>query len=476
MSITAGELDLCFMSIAELSQKLRDREISPVDVTRAMLKRIDRHNEQMRVYVTVTRDQALAQARQAEQEINAGNYRGPLHGVTVSLKDNISTRGIRTSCASMVDTNWVPDEDATVYRRLREAGAILVGKANLNEYAFSMNPSFPPPLNPWRLDRTPAGSSSGSGVGVAAGMVHASIGSDTGGSGRAPAKANGCVGFKATYGRVSRWGVFPLSYSLDHTTMMTRTVRDSALMLRATSGYDAWDENSLEAVAPDFSAKIGKSVSGMRIGIARGHTYQDVDQDVMGMVRNAAATFESLGARVEHVRLPYVEHCLDTYAATMNPEAATIHYHNLRHSAAGFGEMARSRLDLGNIIPATAYVHAQRVRKLMRDGLREVFQRYDLIIGPTAPTITGKAGAISQMVNGREVDNRDLEDGYTNYYNLTGAPAIVLPGGFSHEDTPIGLQIAGKWFDEATILQGAYAYEQATDWHTRRPLYPREAN
>lgn len=476
MSTIASERDLCFMSIADLGEKLRNREISPVDVTRAMLDRIERHNEEMRVYITITRDEALAQAKQAEQEINAGNYRGPLHGVTVSLKDNISTNGIRTSCASMVNTDWVPDVDATVYRKLREAGAILVGKANLNEYAFSMNPSFPAPRNPWHFDRSPAGSSSGSGVGVAAGMVHGSIGSDTGGSGRAPANVNGCVGFKATYGRVSRWGVFPLSYSLDHTTMMTRTVRDSALMLQATSGYDPHDENSLDMDVPDFSAKIGQDIAGLRIGIGRGYNYEDVDEDIMRLMRDAAATFRSLGATVEEVRLPYVEYCLDTYAATMNPEAATIHYHHLRDSAEGLGPTARNRLDLGNIIPATAYVHAQRVRKLMRDGLREVLRSYDLIINPASPTITGVAGAMSEMVRGKEVNNRDLGDGYTNYYSLTGAPAIVLPGGFSREDTPIGLQIAGNWFDEATIVQAAYAFEQATDWHKRQPPFPRDAN
>ena len=303
-------------------------------------------------------------------------------------------------------------------------------------------------------------------------MVHGSIGSDTGGSGRAPANVNGCVGFKATYGRVSRYGVFPLSYSLDHTTMMTRTVRDSAIMLGATSGYDTRDENSLGADVPDFTAKLGRPLAGMRIGIARGHNYSDIDEDVTQMVRDAGATFQSLGATVEEVKLPYVEYCLDTYAATMNPEVATIHYDNLRESAEGFGTRARNRLDLGNLVPATAYVHAQRVRKLMRDGLREVFKTYDVVIGPASPLITGAAGEESRMVKGVEVNSRDLGDGYTNYYSLTGAPALVLPAGFSHEDTPIGLQIAGNWFDEATILQVAYAFEQATDWHTRRPPYP----
>lgn len=473
MSSSVHERDLCYLSIAALGERIASREISPVEVTEAMLNRCARYNDEMRVYITITGEVAREQARQAEREIRAGHHRGPLHGVTVSLKDNIATRGIRTSHASQVAPDWVPETDATVYTRLREAGAVLVGKANLNEYAFSLNPAFPPPLNPWHADRTPAGSSSGSGVAVAAGMSHGSIGSDTGGSGRAPASANGVVGFKATYGRVSRWGVFPLSYSLDHTTMMTRTVRDSALMLQATAGYDLRDENSSDAAIPDFCAKIGREIHGMRVGVARGFTYEDVDPDVVAAMQEVVRVFARLGATVEEVRLPHVEHCLNTYAAVMNPEAATVHYENLRRHPDGFGQRARERLDLGNVIPATAYVHAQRVRKLMRDGLREVFLRFDIIISPASPTRTAAAGAMTTTVGGEEVDHRELGDGYTNYYNLTGAPALVLPGGFSSEETPIGLQIAGPWYDEATVLQAAYAYEQATDWHRRRPPTPR---
>ncbi len=474
MTATASARELCFMDIATLGTRLAAREVSPVEVTAAVLDRAERHNEAMHVFITITRDLALAQARAAEREIREGTYRGPLHGVPMSLKDNIATRGIRTSCASMVAPDWVSDEDATVYTRLREAGALLVGKANLNEYAFSLNPAFPAPLNPWRDDLSPAGSSSGSGVAVAAGMSHGSIGSDPGGSGRAPANVNGAVGFKATYGRVSRWGVFPLSYSLDHITPMTRTVTDSALMLQAIAGYDARDENSSEAAVPDFTAKIGRDIQGMRVGVARGFSYEDIDPDIVAMMEGAITVFRRLGARVEEVRLPYVEHCVNTYAAVMNPEAAAIHYANLRERADGFGQLARERLDLGNVIPATAYVHAQRVRKLMRDGLREVLQQFDVVINPASPTRTGPAGAQTTTVNGQEIDNREVSDGYTNYYSLTGAPAIVLPGGFSSEDTPLGLQIAGRWFDEATVLQAAYAFEQATDWHRRRPPNPKE--
>ena len=233
MTAARTGLDLCFMSIADLAKALGSREVSPVEVTEAVLARAERYNEEMRLFVTITRDEAMKQARQAEQELSAGHSRGPLHGVPVALKDNVATAGIRTSHASMVAPDWVPLTDATVYTKLRAAGAILTGKTNLSEYAFSSNPAFPPPLNPWDYGKTPAGSSSGSGVAVAAGMSYGAIGSDTGGSGRAPANVSGIAGLKATYGRVSRWGVFPLSYSLDHVTVMARTARDNALLLQS---------------------------------------------------------------------------------------------------------------------------------------------------------------------------------------------------------------------------------------------------
>ena len=479
MSTTPMERELCFMSISELSEKIRTKALSPVEVAQAVLDRIERHNEEMHVYITVTKDTALEQARRAEQEILSGGYKGPLHGIPISLKDNVSTRGIRTTCASQIKQDWVPDEDATVYARLREAGAILVGKANMSELAFSGNPVYPPPLNPWHYGRTAAGSSSGSAVGLAIGMVHGSIGTDTGGSGRGPAIANGVIGFKATYGRVSRWGVFPTSYSLDSVAMMTRTVRDSAIMLQATSGNDPKDESSSMQAVPNFSEKIGRDIKGLRLGFARGFKYEDVDPDVVNALKKATDVFRSLGAEVTDVQLPYLEHCRNTYTAIANPEAATVHYDNLRRSPEKLGHTLRIRLDLGSAIPATAYIHAQRVRKLMRDGYKEIFKKVDAIIGPASPTRTGEAGGISSflaatVVNGKEVRSREVGEGYLNTYALTGLPAMVLPCGFSSEDTPMGLQVAGKWFDEATVLQVAHAYEQATDWHNRRPPNPRD--
>ncbi len=313
--------DICFATIEELGDRLARRDVSPVELTEAVLRRIERHNDTMRAYITVTGDVALEQARQAEREIRDGNRRGPMHGIPVALKDNVATAGIRTSCASQVNPDWVPDEDAAVYATLREAGAILLGKANLYEYAFSMNPAFPQPLNPWHAERSSAGSSSGSAVSVATGMAHGSIGSDTGGSGRQPANVNGVVGFKGTYGLVSRWGVVPLSYSLDHVTVFTRRVADAAIMLEAIAGHDPRDEYSASIAIPEMRGRLGNGINGLRIGRARGYTYEQIDPDVVRVTDEAFDVLRRLGAVIEDVELPYVQHCVALQQSIMLPRS-----------------------------------------------------------------------------------------------------------------------------------------------------------
>jgi aspartyl-tRNA(Asn)/glutamyl-tRNA(Gln) amidotransferase subunit A len=464
--------DLCFATIQETCQRLAQRELSPVELTETVLARIEQHNEQMRAYITITRETALDQARQAERELRDGVERGPLHGIPIALKDNVATAGIRTSCASQVNPDWVPGEDATVYTKLREAGAILLGKANLYEYAFSMNPAFPQPLNPWHPERSSAGSSSGSAVSVATGMAHGSIGSDTGGSGRQPANVNGVVGFKGTYGLVSRWGVVPLSYSLDHVTIFNRTVGDAAIMLEAIAGHDPRDEYSAAVQTAPLRSRIGNSLRGLRIGRARGYTYEDIDPDVTRVTGAAFDVLRELGAEIVDVELPFVRECVALQQSIMLPEAAAIHYRNLRDSPDKLGEAAIMRLDLGNVIPATAYIHAQQVRKLMRDGFRQIFERCDVIAGPANAVRAGAAGEWTTELDGRSIDLRVVGPEYTGIYNLAGNPAIVIPAGFSSEATPIGLQIAGRWWDEPAVLQVAHAFEQATEWHLKRPPLP----
>ncbi|MGH9175215.1 MAG: amidase, partial [Vicinamibacterales bacterium] len=342
----------------------------------------------------------------------------------------------------------------------------------LYEYAFSMTPAFPQPLNPWHAAKTSAGSSSGSAVAVATGMAHGSIGSDTGGSGRQPANVNGVVGLKGTYGLVSRHGVFPLSSSLDHVTVFGRRVLDTALLLEAIAGHDPRDEYSAMIEPPNLQATIGTGIRGLRVGRARGYTLEDIDPDVVAVMDDAFAVLRDLGAIVEDVRLPYVEHCVALQSSIMLPEAANIHYHTLRESPDTLGETALMRLDLGNVVPATAYIHAQQVRKRMRDAFREMFARHDVVVGPANAVRPGAAGEWTTEVGGRTIDLRQAGPEYTGIYNLAGNPAIVIPAGFSSEATPIGIQIAGRWWDEATVLQIAHAFEQATEWHLRRPPLP----
>lgn len=467
-----------FESIADMSAALASRQVSPVEIAEIMLDRVERLNIRLRAYITVTREHALRQARRAEKEIQSGAYRGPLHGIPLALKDNIATRGIRTSCASMVNPDWVPEYDATVWTRLSEAGAVLLGKTVLSEYAFGHHSAFPEPVNPWRHDRTAGNSSSGSAVGVATGMAFGALGSDTGGSGRYPAHVNGVVGFKPTYGRVSRRGVVPLSYSLDHVATLTRTVTDSAIMLQAIAGHDPQDEHSAVCPVPHFQAQLYRGIIGLKVGYARGYTFEDVDADIVSVTRNALDVLSGLGARIEEVHLPYVEHSVAVYTACSLPEAASVHRDRIRHAADRFGEVALQRLRLGSVIPATDYIHAQRMRQLMRDAFKNLFERFDVIVGPARATRAGypdtsdPGAAATNLPDGRTLDTWRVAPEYSGIYNLVGAPAIVVPAGFSSEGTPLGLQFAGRWFDEPTVLRAAYGFEQATDWHLYRPPEP----
>ncbi len=455
---------LCFMTISELSGRLERKEVSPVEVTTAVLDRIERHDRQMRSFVTVTADLAFERAREAESEIMVGRRLGPLHGVPIAVKDNIATRGVRTSCGALVNPDWVPTEDAAIVARLAEAGAVPLGKTNLYEYAFSLTPAVPQPLNPWNEAKSSSGSSSGSAVAVAVGMAHGSIGTDTGGSGRHPASVNGVVGLKGTYGRISRDGVVPLSFSLDHVSVFGRSVMDVALLTDAATDH--------HLAVPETRGLIGRPISGLRIGRARGYTVSDIDEDVVRVVDEAVDVLSDLGATVEDVDLPHVEHAAGLLSAIMLPEAASVHHRALRATPEKLGQTALMRLDLGSVIPAATYIRALQAREAMRPAYRQLFARYAVIIGPTNAVRAGVAGEWQTEVNGERIDLRETGPEYTGIYNLTGSPAAVVPAGFSSEGTPLGLQLAGRWWDEATVLQVAAAFEEATEWHLRRPPMP----
>ena len=368
--------------------------------------------------------------------------------------------------------DFVPEYDATVVSKFRQAGAIIIGKLQMHEFAFgatSENPHYGPAHNPWDTDRVTGGSSGGSGSSVASGQCMAALGTDTGGSVRIPSGLCGIVGLKPTFGRISRYGVFPLSWSFDTVGPMTRTVRDTALVMNAIAGYDPRDPFSSRTSTGDFTAALGQDIKGTRIGIPKEHFFEIVDSEVEGAMRQAAGVLEDLGASIEEISIPILEQCLSIGSSISSPEAAEVHLENLRHRAGELDPQVRARLETGALMPATDYVRGQRARRLYNQQMKEAMERVDLLLTPTAPTGAPKIGQATVQFGDRTEEALTILARLTRPFNVSGVPAITVPCGFTSEGMPIGLQLAGRAFDEATVLKVAHAYEQATDWHLRRP-------
>jgi aspartyl-tRNA(Asn)/glutamyl-tRNA(Gln) amidotransferase subunit A len=450
---------------AETARPVRTRDVSPVEAVRALLDRIDRFDARLGCYVNVLADSALAQARVAEQEIAAGARRGPLHGVPMALKDIFDTAGVETASGAKVFAGNVPVEDAFVVRRLREAGAILLGKLNMHELAYGLtntNPHFGPCRNPWDTERVPGGSSGGSAAALAGGLCELSLGTDTGGSIRLPAAACGIVGLKPTFGRVSRRGVLNLSWSLDHVGPMTRTVEDAALVLDAIAGPDPKDPWCSTRPVDRYAAGLGAPVDGLRIGAPTDHFFEGVDAPVERAVRAAIDVLRERGAELVDVPLPHTKDGYYPLLGILGAEASAFHAARLRARPDDFGEDVRLRLLFGLELSATDVVVARRWQWLVREDFRRALERCDVMAMPTIPHVAPRIGAVVP---------REPESAWNRFMapaNLAGLPAISVPCGFV-EGLPVGLQITGRPFDEATVLQVAHAYEQATDWHTRRP-------
>ncbi|MBM3943413.1 MAG: Asp-tRNA(Asn)/Glu-tRNA(Gln) amidotransferase subunit GatA [SAR202 cluster bacterium] len=464
----ANNTDLCYLTIAEAAPLLRDRQLSPVELTRAYLERIQALDSRLHAYVTLLPEQALAQARSAEAEILRGHYRGPLHGVPIGLKDLYDTKGIRTTAMSRVTPDRIPQEDAACTVRLREAGTILLGKLAMHEFALGgPDPTslFPPARNPWDLARIPGGSSSGSGAAVAAGLCMGSLGSDTGGSIRGPASLCSIVGLKPTYGRVSAYGVVPLSWSQDHCGPMTWTVTDTALMLQAIAGPDPKDPTTAAAPVPDYSQALQAGIRGMTIGVPRQYFYEsgpDVEPQTLAAIETALDLMRELGAEVRDVEIPHIEYARAANQAIMMGEAFAFHEHNLQTRRQDYGDMVRVRFLLGGLISSSDYLQAQRVRRLIKREMAQALQEVDVLVTPTSP----KPAA---LLEGYDATVTLTGRSFTSPFNVAGLPAISIPGGFTREGLPIGLQIAGKPFDEPTVLRVACGYEQAARWFERRP-------
>jgi aspartyl-tRNA(Asn)/glutamyl-tRNA(Gln) amidotransferase subunit A len=465
----AGQ-DLLFRSLSDIAEQIRRKDVSPVEVTRAVLDRLERLNPRLNAFMTNLGAQAVESAQRAEQEIAARQPRGPLHGVPLALKDIFAMRGVQMTAGSKVLGTWVPDYDATVVARLKAAGAILVGTLQLYEFATGavLNPHYGPTHNPWQLDHTTGGSSTGSGAAVAAGIVYGSLGTDTGGSVRIPASLCGLVGLKPTYGRVSRHGVVPLSWSLDHVGPLTRTIRDTALLLSVISGHDPKDATTSRLPVPDYVAALTGKVEGLRVGVPREFFFEGLDADVQQAVDQAIDQLAALDVKVSEVAWASIRQAPALYAISL-AEGAAAHAEWIRTRADYYGADVRERMCQGLLVPATAYLKAQRLRTVVMRDLERTLHEVDVLVTPTAPIPAPKLDAGPGEIGAPLGALRSTLRRLTQPFNITGSPAVTVPCGFSHDGLPIGLQLIGRPFDEARLLNLAYAYEQSTPWKDRHP-------
>jgi aspartyl-tRNA(Asn)/glutamyl-tRNA(Gln) amidotransferase subunit A len=459
--------DLAFLTITDLARAIHSREVSPTEVTRAMIERIERVDPRINSYITVTSDLALQQAKQAEQDLASGKDLGPLHGVPIALKDLYATKGIRTTGHSQVLIDWVPDEDATVTALLREAGAVLLGKLAMHEFAFGVpafDTPFPPARNPWGTGHITGGSSSGSGAALAAGLCYGALGSDTGGSIRSPAALCGVAGIKPTYGRTSRAGVLPLSWSLDHVGPMGRSVADCAVMLQAISGYDPKDPASADVAAPDFTSTLNDGIAGLRIGVPRDwfNEGDGTHAEVLAAFEAAIEALAGQGAQIVEVDSSPFINARAANTIIMISEAYAYHEDTLKTRPQDLSSGVRNRAREGAFLTAADYVDAQRARVVLANQVRTIMRDVDVIASAAAPQP-------AETFEEQNPDARYRMPSYTPAFNLTGLPAMSVPCGFSSDGFPIGLQIAGRAFDEATVLRVGHSYEGATDWHRRHP-------
>ena len=464
--------DLCWLTISEASELIRSGQLSPVELYEAHLERIDQTDGALNSFITVMADQARAEARAAEDAVRSGNYLGPLHGIPVGLKDLYYTRGVRTGIGSKILADFVPDYDAGVTERFQEAGAVLMGKLQMHEFALgasSENPHDGDAHNPWDTSRITGGSSGGSGSSVAAGQCMAALGSDTGGSIRIPSSFCGIVGLKPTFGRVSRHGVYPLAFSLDTVGPMTRTALDAGLVLNAIAGHDPRDPSSANVPVEDFTAEIGQGIEGLRVGLPQEYFYDIIDPEVTEAVQTAAGVLEELGARVEETSIPALDHALAISSTILYVEAAEVHFEHLRDRPDDIGDDVRQRFEVGSLTPAQDYIKAQRARRVFSVQVAEAMETYDVLLAPTTTFGAPPIGERESIVAGEPYATRTLLARLTRPFNLTGQPGVSVPCGFNSSGMPMGMQFGARPWREATALRVAHAYEQAAGWHTHRP-------
>jgi aspartyl-tRNA(Asn)/glutamyl-tRNA(Gln) amidotransferase subunit A len=460
--LTAWKLD-----IAGAARRISERSLSPVALTGMMLDRIATIDPMLRSYVTVLNEDALKSAATAEKEIADGKHKSPLHGVPIAIKDIYDTAGVKTTACSKVRAAYVPESDCTVVRKFREAGAVILGKVTTHEFAFGFDSH--PTKNAWNLDHIPSGSSGGSGAAIAAGLCFAATGSDTGGSIRAPAAANGIAGIKPTYGRVSKAGVAVLSWSLDHAGPMARTVRDLAILLNIMAGQDPLDPHTKDIPVPDYTAALTGDIRQVRLGVPTNYFNEDVHPVVAEAVAKAIQHLGSLGAKAIPVAIRDLDGVLDCMLAIAMSEAAVYHQASLRATPELFGDETRLLLEAGEMMPATTYINAQRIRTAVATAFKHALRDVDVLVTATQPSTALKVGQSVSRIGEREESVFGVSARFCAPFNISGLPAASVACGLSPESMPIGLQIIGKPFDEATVLKVADAFERSTGWHLKYP-------
>jgi aspartyl-tRNA(Asn)/glutamyl-tRNA(Gln) amidotransferase subunit A len=484
-------MELCRLTINELQKKLRKKEVSSLEATEGVFKRIEEVEEKIHAFVTLTKEEAFEQARAADKRIAAGEQIGPLDGIPISLKDIFVTKDILTTCSSKILNNFIPPYDGTVVKKVKDAGAVILGKTNMDEFAMGSsneNSYFGVTRNPWNLTRVPGGSSGGSAAGVAADECIGSLGTDTGGSIRLPAACCGVVGMKPTYGRVSRYGIVAFASSLDQVGPLTKDVTDCAILMNIISGYDPMDSTSIPEKVPDYTRSLVADVKGIRIGVPKEYFIKGTDPEVEAAVQGALRLLEGFGAEIKEVSLPHAEYGVAAYYLIAPAEASSnlARYDGVKYGyrspggeklldmyrktkTEGFGPEVKRRIMLGTYALSAGYydayyLKAQRVRTLIRKDFESVFHECDVIVTPTAPTPAFKLGEKTD-----DPLQMYLTDIFTISCNLAGIPGLSLPCGFSKEGLPIGLQILGGFLKEDVVIRVAYTYENNTDWHQRRP-------
>ncbi|MBV8842538.1 MAG: amidase [Bryobacterales bacterium] len=467
--------DLPSLTLKKASQLLRTKGTSSVELTQACLRRIEKYNPSVNAFITVTAESALALARQMEAEQRSGKWRGPLHGIPIALKDNIDTAGVRTTAASELFKDRIPAQDAEVVRRLKNAGAVFLGKLNMHEFAYGATSAvtyFGPVHNPWALDRISGGSSGGSAAAMAAELCFGTLGTDTGGSIRIPSSDCGVVGLMPTYGRVSNRGVIPMAWTLDHVGPICKTVEDAALMLGAIAAYDELDPTTVDTPVPDYTRALKMQTAKLRVGLPRASFYEGLDPEFAKAMDTAIEVIRKLTASVEDVQLPSAVNA----ATIWGPETYAYHAKWLKDSPEKYQAATRTQMIRTNNIGPDVYAEARRQVDLVRREIKQVFKNVDVLITPTLKT---PPGTIAAALNAPGPPGANLATKGTpppggglntvGAFDVYGLPAITVPCGFTSAGLPIGLQISAAPFAESPMLALAYAYEQATDWHTRRP-------